>query len=103
MFLLLPPANIKDNVTFQISDNQGMAAQATRTRNILREYSNIETLIGKVQGGEVIMTKKVDFDNYMKMQVDLMRSSVYSSTPCNFLYDGYLGSEPIDTKGFNIK
>lgn len=49
------------------------------------------------------MTKKVDFDNYMKMQVDLMRSSVYSSTPCNFLYDGYLGSEQIDTKGFNIK
>ena len=93
MFLLLPCATILDKVEFpKIGEAAKIAPEAQRIRKVLKEYSDIEFLIGKVQEGEVMMTKKIDFDNYLKSQVDLMRACVSSSYPCPFSYNSYMGS-----------
>lgn len=50
-----------------------------------------------LQKGEVIMTKKVAFDNYLKSHVDLMKAYVATYTPCNFIYGSYFGGADINT------
>lgn len=60
MFLLLPCATIKDTVTFpSVGDASKIAQQMNKIRNTIKEYSNVETLLQKIQGGQVIMLKKI--------------------------------------------
>ena len=50
------------------------------------------------------MTKKVQFDNYMKAQVDLMRGCVMASVPCPFVYASYLdGEKTVSAAGISTK
>lgn len=50
------------------------------------------------------MTKKVEFDNYMKSQVDLMRGCVSASFPCPFTYASYMDSDKVvSTAGLSTK
>lgn len=50
------------------------------------------------------MTRKVEFDNYLKSQVDLMKAYVYGSFPCQFQYAGYMDPEStISTVGLSTK
>jgi len=50
-----------------------------------------------LQKGEVIMTKKVAFDNYLSAHVDLMKAYVSTFTPCNFSYGSFFGGPEINT------
>lgn len=60
MFLLLPCATIKDKVTFPaLGEAASIAADMTKARQTIREYSNVEHLLKRIQEGEVIMTKKI--------------------------------------------
>lgn len=105
MFLLMPCATIKDKVEFPTTgDSAKISCEGQRIRQVLKQYSDIEFLIGRVQEGEVIMTKKVDFDSYLKSQVDLMRACVSTSYPCQFSYNGYMdSSQIINTGGLTTK
>ena len=49
------------------------------------------------------MTRKVQFDNYLKSHVDLMRSYVTTYTPCNFQYASFFTGGQIDTNGLQMK
>lgn len=50
------------------------------------------------------MLKKVQFDNYLKAQVDLMRGCVLASVPCPFLYTSYLdGEKNVSASGLTTK
>lgn len=50
MFLLLPCATILDKVEFPTTgEGAKISPESQRIRKILKEYSNIEFLIGKVQ------------------------------------------------------
>lgn len=50
------------------------------------------------------MTKKIEFDNYLKSQVDLMRGCVTASFPCAFVYSSYLDPEKtVSTAGLSTK
>ena len=73
------------------------------TRAEMRRFTDIEYLLNKLQKGEVVMAKKVAFDNYLLSHVDLMRAYVSTFTPCNFSYGSFFGSEEIDTSGMSQK
>lgn len=50
------------------------------------------------------MTKKVEFDNYLKNQVEIMRAHVQNMIACPFAYVGYMNpSKIISTAGMGIK
>jgi hypothetical protein len=49
------------------------------------------------------MAKKVNFDNYLKAQVDVMRSFVNTNTFCPFVYNGFFTTNEIDTSKMTIK
>jgi hypothetical protein len=49
------------------------------------------------------MTKKVAFDNYLSLHVDLMKAYVSTYTPCNFIYSSYFGGPDINTTSMNPK
>ncbi len=52
MFLLLPCATIKDNLIFpSVGDAQKIAGEMTKIRNNIKEYSNVETLLKRIQDG----------------------------------------------------
>lgn len=105
MLLLFPCATIKDNVSVPaVGDAVKIAAEMNKTRQILKEYSIEDNLLKKVREGEVIMTRKIQFDNYLKSQVGLMRGCVSVSFPCVFQYTGYMDSDNVvSTAGLNTK
>lgn len=49
------------------------------------------------------MAKKVQFDNYLKSHVDLMRSYVTTFTPCNFQYGCYFTTGELNATGLSQK
>jgi hypothetical protein len=49
------------------------------------------------------MAKKVNFDNYLKSHVELMKSFVSTSSPCNFIYKCFFTDGEINTTGMSIK
>ena len=106
MYILLPCPTITDN--FTIPDKNPELAKvekvANRGRAILRAYSNMDYLLKKVQEGEVIMGLKVEFDNYLQSQVDVMRACVFAGVPCPFTYNGYMNSDAtITVSGLGVK
>ncbi len=49
------------------------------------------------------MSFKIRFDEYLKSQVDLMKTYVGTGTNCHFAYNGFLGSKSILTATMGIK
>ena len=80
-----------------------MIPEMDKARNEIRRLSNTEYLLKVLGEGEVMMTRKVQFDNYLKSHVDLMRSYVGTYTPCNFLYACFFTNGDIDTTGMQMK
>jgi hypothetical protein len=74
-----------------------------KIRNELRKLSNTDYLINRVSEGEIIMARKVQFDNYLQSHVDLMRSYVSTFTPCNFSYACFFTSGDLNTAGLSQK
>lgn len=61
-------------------------------------------MLTKVREGELIISRKIEFDNYLKNQVDAMRACVQGSVPCPFTYSGYMNSdELVTTAGMGVK
>lgn len=105
MFILTPCATVKDKVTFSpVGDIAKFAAELSKNRITLAQYSDAQYLLNKIQEGEIIMSKKVEFDNYLKSQVEIMRSCVQGSIACPFAYTGYMNPEQlISTAGMGIR
>lgn len=106
MYILLPCPTIKDKFILPASSPELNALQEdiNRGRTTLKAYSDIEYLFKKIQEGDVIMARKVEFDNYLKKQVDAMRACVYGGVPCPFEYNGYMNSDqPISMAGRTAK
>lgn len=100
MFCILPCAPIKDSFNLSpVGPAASLIPQMDKTRNELRKLSNTDHLITLISEGEVIMTRKVSFDNYLKAHVELMRSYVTTFTPCNFAYGCYFTPGDITTTG----
>jgi hypothetical protein len=100
MFCILPCATIKDKVSLSpVGPAAAAIPQMDKIRNELRKLSDTDYLIKQLQGGEVVMTRKVMFDNYLGAHVDLLRSYVATYTPCPFVYAGYFTSAEINTTG----
>jgi hypothetical protein len=49
------------------------------------------------------MSYKIRFDEYLKAQVDLMKTYVGASTNCQFSYNGFFGAKSINTATMGIK
>jgi hypothetical protein len=104
MFCILPCAVIKDTVSLSpVGPAAVTIPQMDKIRHELRKLSNTDYLINLVTEGEIIMAKKVIFDNYLKSHVDLMRSYVTTFTPCNFSYGSFFTSGDISTTGLSPK
>ena len=98
MFCILPCGSIKDKVTLSpVGTCASLVPQLGATRNQIRKLTDFQYLISILQKGEVIMTKKVAFDNYLSLHVDLMKAYVSTYTPCNFIYASYFGGPDINT------
>lgn len=104
MFCILPCAAIKDTVNLSpVGPAAALIPQMDKTRGELRKLSSTDHLISLISEGEVIMMRKVAFDNYLKAHVDLMRSFVTTYTPCNFAYASFFTSGEITTAGLSPK
>ena len=73
------------------------------TRQLIKKFSNTETLISQVQQGEVIMKYKFAFDEYLKSQVDLMKAYVGKGLKAQFKYKGFFSDNTIDTASYGPK
>lgn len=101
---MLPCPTILDSVNLPaIGDLKQIIPRLSETRATIKRLSNTEKLIESVQGGEVIMQYKVKFDEYLKSHVELMKIYVGSGTNCQFKYNGFLGTNGIDTALMTIK
>ena len=90
MFCILPCALIKDKLTLPpVGEAARVIPEMDKVRNDIRCLSSTEQLIKMLHEGEVIMARKVQFDNYLKSHVELMRSYVSTYTPCNFHYASF--------------
>jgi hypothetical protein len=49
------------------------------------------------------MSFKIRFDEYLKAQVDLMKTYVSTNTNCQFAYNAFFGSKSILTATMGIK
>ncbi len=50
------------------------------------------------------MTRKIEFDKYLKAQVDIMKACVLSSHPCPFTYTSYMDADKtVSTSGLTTK
>ena len=104
MFCILPCATVKDKVTLSpVGSAANIANQMNSTRAELAKLSDMDYLLTKLQEGEVVMSRKVGFDNYLSSQVDLMRAYVSTFTPCNFSYSSFFGGPDIDCNGMSAK
>ena len=102
MFCILPCGVVKDKVTLSpVGSTANLAQQMDATRSQLRKMSDIDYLLSLLQKGEVMMAKKVAFDNYLSSHVDLMKAYVSTFTPCNFQYASFFGGPDIDTTGMS--
>lgn len=100
MFCILPVAPIRDKVTLSpVGSASSLAPQMDPHRAELRKLSDIDYLLGRLQDGEVLMAKKVGFDNYLSSHVDLMKAYVSTYTPCNFQYVSFFMGNEINTTG----
>lgn len=85
MFCILPVATIKDKVELSpVGSASSLAPQMNPHRAELRKLSDMDYLLKRLQDGEIVMAKKVGFDNYLASHVDLMKAYVSTFTPCNF-------------------
>jgi hypothetical protein len=97
MFCILPCAVVKDKVSLSpVGPAAALATEMDATRAEIRRLSDIDYLLSKLQEGEVLMTRKVAFDNYLAAQVDLMRAYVSTYTPCPFSYASFFGGPEVD-------
>ena len=104
MFCILPCATVKDKVTLSpVGSAANIANQMDATRTELRKLSDMDYLLPKLQEGDVVMTRKVSFDNYLASHVDLMKAYVSTFTPCNFAYGSFFGGSDIDCSGMSQK
>jgi hypothetical protein len=93
MFCILPCAAIKDKINLSpVGPAAAAIPQMDKIRGELRKLSDLDYLIKLLKDGEVIMKRKVIFDNYLSSHVDLMKSYVGTYTPCNFIYASYFTS-----------
>jgi hypothetical protein len=94
MFCILPCATIKDKITLSpVGSAAALAPQMDTTRNEIRKLTDLTYLLGILEKGEVIMTRKVAFDNYLQAHLELMKAYVTTYTPCNFAYSSFIGGQ----------
>ena len=80
MIIFLECASITDNVDFisKIDKSRLNPMEASEVQNIsnirsdLKNYSDLEYLLGRIKSGENLITKKIVFDKYLKSGVDIV-------------------------------